>query len=273
VWGIFDGHTNDVLYEGNECAGSVEEHGIYHSNSGDRATIRGNILHANNACGLHMNGDASAGGDGVISDCTIENNIVYGNAPTTPGGSGINCDGVQNCRFRNNLLYDNHASGISLYMIDAAEPATGNQITNNTILMASNGRWCINIKDGSFGATLRNNILLNNNGGRGSIDISADSLTGFTSDFNVTADRFSLDDVFLTFAEWQAQTLQDASSLIATPPQVFYIPDGLLAEDYLLLPTSPARNAGGVQNAPVVDSRGVPRPQDTDFDIGCFEME
>jgi hypothetical protein len=274
-WGILDGHVDDALYEGNECAGSVEEHGIYHSNSGDRATIRRNVLHGNNACGLHMNGDLSAGGDGIISDCTIEKNIVYGNAPNTPGGSAINCDGVQDSFFRNNLLFDNHASGISFYQIDAAAPASGNLVTNNTIYMASNARWAMNIQNGSFGATLRNNILLNANAGRGSIDISADSLPGFTSDFNITADRFSLDGNFVTLAEWQAQTFQDASSATATAGELFYDPAGILVEDYLLKPGSPARDAGGVQNAPVVDLRGAPRPRPVggDFDIGCFEME
>mgnify|MGYP003418172734 CR=1 FL=1 len=40
------------------------------------------------------------------------------------GGSGINGDGLINSVIRNNLLYDNHASGISLYRIDGATGAT-----------------------------------------------------------------------------------------------------------------------------------------------------
>src|SRR5207302_10186010 len=92
------------------------------------------------------------------------------------GGSGINCDGVQNSRIENNLIYNNHASGISLYQIDAAAGSTNNVVVNNTIEMASDGRWPINIKNASTGNTVYNNVLLNDNGGRGSIDIAADSL-------------------------------------------------------------------------------------------------
>ena len=79
--------------------------------SGDNPIIRGNI-HDNHACGLHMNGDASMGGDGVISNALVENNVIYNNG--VGGGSGINCDGVTDSIIRNNLLYNNHANGRSL---------------------------------------------------------------------------------------------------------------------------------------------------------------
>ena len=38
-WGIFTGFADDVLFENNECYGAKDEHGIYHSPSGDRAVI------------------------------------------------------------------------------------------------------------------------------------------------------------------------------------------------------------------------------------------
>ena len=38
-WGIFTGHVNDLLIESNSTSGSVDEHGIYASNSGDGPTI------------------------------------------------------------------------------------------------------------------------------------------------------------------------------------------------------------------------------------------
>lgn len=274
MWGILTGHVQDILIEGNECSGSRVEHGIYHSNSGDRATIRGNILHHNRANGLHMNGDISAGGDGIISDCLVENNVIYQNG--TGGGSGINCDGVQSSVIRNNLLFDNHASGISLYQIDAGAPAIGNFITNNTIVQASDGRWCINIRDGSSGATLRNNILMSRHSFRGAINIDAASLPGFTSNFNQVISRFTLDDgnSVISLTAWQTATLQDMNSSVAAPENLFYTPNGVLAEDYLLKPGSPAINTGGAQNSPNFDLRGVPRPQGGpgNFDAGCFEM-
>ena len=43
-----------------------------------------------------MNGDVSQGGDGIISGALVEENIIYDNG--VGGGSGINCDGVQNSR-------------------------------------------------------------------------------------------------------------------------------------------------------------------------------
>jgi len=61
-WGIFTDFSDDLLIEHNEAYGSKLEHGIYHSNSGDRPTIRGNVIHGNYAAGLHMNADASMGG-------------------------------------------------------------------------------------------------------------------------------------------------------------------------------------------------------------------
>lgn len=117
---------------------SQAEHGIYVSHSGERPVIRKNVVFGNRANGIHMNGDVSQGGDGIISDALVADNTIYDNG--LGGGSGINCDGVQSSIFRDNLLYNNHASGISLYQIDAAQPARGNQVLNNTIVMASAGR-------------------------------------------------------------------------------------------------------------------------------------
>ena len=79
--GIFTGFTNDVLIEYNICSNSIDEHGIYVSNSSDRPIIRFNECFGNNATGIHMNGDLSAGGDGIISDALIYGNILSSNLP------------------------------------------------------------------------------------------------------------------------------------------------------------------------------------------------
>ena len=178
-WGILTGFSDDLVIENNVMSRSQAEHGIYVSNSGDRPMIRRNHVWGNNANGIHMNGDLSQGGDGVISGAVVEGNIIHDNG--VAGGSGINCDGVQSSIIRNNLLYNNHASGISLYQIDAGQPARNNQILNNTIVMASDARWAINIQNASTGNVVRNNILFNQHPFRGSIAISADSLPGFVS--------------------------------------------------------------------------------------------
>src|SRR5215470_398763 len=78
-WGIFSGFADDFTIEDNEAWGSVVEHGIYVSNSGDRPVIRRNHVHDNHANGIHMNGDASQGGDGVISGALVEANVIHGN--------------------------------------------------------------------------------------------------------------------------------------------------------------------------------------------------
>jgi parallel beta-helix repeat protein len=76
--GIFTAFSDDLLIEANESYANGE-HGIYTSNSGDRPTIKDNLLHGNFAAGIHMNADVSQGGDGVISDALVERNIIFGN--------------------------------------------------------------------------------------------------------------------------------------------------------------------------------------------------
>jgi len=107
TWGLFTDFSDHLLIENNEAYGSVEQHGIYVSNSGDYPIIRGNRVHDNYACGIHMNADASMGGDGIISHGVVEANVVYDNG--AGGGAAINMDGVTDTIVRNNLLHGNHA--------------------------------------------------------------------------------------------------------------------------------------------------------------------
>src|SRR4029078_3394576 len=112
-WGLFTDFSDDLLIEGNESCGATSEHGMYVSDSGDRPVVRGNVIHDNHANGLHMNGDASMGGDGIISSPVVEGNYIYNNG--VGGGSGINMDGVERAMIRNNVIVNTHASGISMY--------------------------------------------------------------------------------------------------------------------------------------------------------------
>lgn len=268
VWGVLTGFCDDLLIENNVASNSIEQHGIYVGNSGDRPVIRANTIFGNNANGIHMNGDISQGGDGIISNATVEDNVIYDNG--VGGGSGINCDGVQDSLIRNNLIYDEHASGISLYQIDGGGPSTGNRVLNNTVLIASNGRWALNIQDGAANTTARNNILWNDHSFRGSLDISDDSLPGFTDDNNAVMDRFTTDggDTILTLAEWQLQTGQDVHSFVAMPDALFVDASG---DDYQLSATSPALDTGETRVDVPTDIVGVARPQGAGFDIGAYE--
>jgi parallel beta-helix repeat protein len=268
VWGVLTGFCDDLLIENNIASRSGEQHGIYVGNSGDRPVLRGNTIFGNNANGIHMNGDISQGGDGIISNAIVEDNVIYDNG--LGGGSGINCDGVQDSLIRNNLIYDEHASGISLYQIDGGGPSTGNRVLNNTVLIASNGRWALNIQDGAASTTARNNILWNDHSFRGSIDISPDSLPGFTDDNNAVMDRFTTDggDTIWTLAEWQQQTGQDAHSFVATPAALFVDAGN---DDYELSAASPAVDTGETRDDVPTDIVGVARPQGAGFDIGAYE--
>ena len=276
-WGIFTGHVNDLLIENNETSGSTIEHGIYVSNSGDRPVIRGNKSWGNVRNGIHINGDAEQDGDGIISNALVSGNTIYNNG--VQGGSGINMDGVQNSRIENNLIYDAHASGISLYQIDGGGPSSGNVVVNNTIHQASNGRWAINIKGiedddpttpGAINNTILNNILVSQHSLRGAIDISPDSLPGLVSDYNAVISRFTTNDTasVISLAQWRTQTGQDAHSFVATPTALF---ENWAAGDYRLKAGSPAINAGTNTQAPEVDLFGNPRPAGA-VDIGAIEF-
>jgi parallel beta-helix repeat protein len=268
TWGIFTGFCDDLLIEDNVTSRSGDEHGIYVSNSGDRPVIRGNRIWGNHANGIHMNGDASMGGDGIISGALVEANIIWDNG--TGGGSGINMDGVQDSLVRNNLVFDSHASGISLYRIDGAAGSSNNRVLNNTVLVSADGRWALNIQNGSTGNEVRNNIFWSDHGYRGAMSVCSACLPGFTSDHNAVEDRFTLDDgdSTLTLGEWRSATGQDTDSLLASPSELFESPAG---DDYHLSAESPAGDAGELRADVPRDLDGVTRPIGATHDIGAYE--
>lgn len=268
-WGILTGFVNDLLIEDNRTSGSIDEHGIYVGNSGDRPVIRGNEIFGNRANGIHVNADRFAGLDGVIEGALIAGNTIYDNG--VGGGSGINMDGVQDSRIENNLIYNSHASGISLYQIDGAEPSTGNVVINNTVHQAADGRWALNLQDGAANNTVANNIFISDHSFRGAIDGSPDSLPGLVSDYNAVVSRFTNNggDSVESLAQWRQATGQDTNSLIATAAELFVDP---VAGDYRLASDSPARNAGWNLWGAGDDLLGVARPVGARVDIGAYEF-
>jgi len=276
VTGIFLAFCYHPLIQFNQSAGNGE-HGIYQSNSGDYPTIRGNILHHNFSAGIHMNGDRNfTPGDGVISFALVEKNVIYENGAPPGGGSGINCDGVSDSVIINNLLYNNHASGISLYAIDGAEGSSRNKVFNNTIVMAADGRWCINIPAAAegqpdpVGNKVENNILYTPHTFRGSISTYGNSVSGFESDYNTVVDRFSTDDgdTNMSLTAWRLFGY-DLHSVISTPSALFVNP---ATNDYHLMVGSPAVDAGISVAEVTQDLDGIPRPQGSAYDTGCFEL-
>jgi len=271
TWGIFTDFSDHLLIQSNECYGSQTQHGIYVSNSGDWPVVRKNLLHDNAGAGLQLNADASQGGDGIITGALIEDNVIYNNG--SAGGSAINLDGVQNSTIRNNLLYNNHASGIAMFHGDGAQGPAGDLVYNNTINMATDGRWALRI-DSSVGTnTLRDNILYNSNPNHGGIDFTnAADVAATNSDYNifgggnwaVTPDDGS---TFYTLSQWQGLS-HEQHSLVATLSGLFVNPS---ANDYHLLATAPAVDRGQTLTTVTVDADGRPRPEGASSDIGCYE--
>lgn len=282
--GIFTAFSNHVLIDSNETDHNGE-HGIYQSNSSVSPVIRGNLSHHNEDAGIHMNGDLSEQpGNGLVQFATVENNQIWENG--AHGGSGINCDGVDDSIFRNNLLYNNHASGISLYVIDGAHGSSNNKVYNNTIVMAPHSRYAVNIPDDSggdnegdddqprksppVGNVVENNILYTPDTNHGSILVAAASVSGFHSDYNVVVDHFSDNNgnSLITLAQWQALGF-DNHSFIATPAQLFVDP---ATNNYQLKTGSPAIDTGTALLDVPTDILGVTRPQGLAWDIGCYEF-
>jgi hypothetical protein len=271
TWGIFTDFSDHLLIQNNECYGSVTQHGIYVSNSGDWPVVRRNRLHDNAGAGLQLNADATQGGDGIITGAVIEDNIIYNNG--SAGGSAINLDGVQYSTIQNNLLYNNHASGIAMFRIDGAEGPVGNLVYNNTINMATDGRWALRI-DSTVGTnTIRDNILYNSNPNHGGIDFTnATDVAGTDSAYNIFGGgnwAATPDDgnTFYSLSQWQALG-HEQHSFVATLSSLFVNPS---SNDYHLLATSPAVDAGQTLAAVPTDAEGRPRPEGVASDIGCYE--
>jgi parallel beta-helix repeat protein len=269
-WGIFTGFTDDITIENNSCSFSEDEHGIYVSNSSDRPIIRNNHSFNNNGCGIHMNGDISMGGDGIISNAVVEGNILHDNG--YGGGSAINMDGVQESEIFNNLIYNNHATGIAMYQIDGGDASKNNNVYNNTVIQPSDGRWCIISVNGSTGNTIYNNILINHHSFKGSIAVDAASMIGLVSDYNVLVNRLSDDDGSsnMTLSQWQSLGY-DLHSMIADPESQIFVDHA--NSNFHLLQNSQAVDAGTNLVLPTVfeDLDNISRPQGSGFDIGCYE--
>ncbi len=259
---LLDNTIDNIHDAGNTLYG----HGIYLSGSTSGAVVRGNDIYDNDETGIHIDGDASEGGTGLVSGALIEDNVIDNN-----GQNAINADGLQDSTIENNLIYDYQDYGICLYQIDASAPSENNVIVNNTIDAGSTGSGAaVRILDGSTGNTILNDILLG--GGGVTLRISSDSISGLVSNYNVVGSLYQSDDTGDTesLAQWQSATGQDANSFTATAAQLFVSPSN---NSYQELSTSPSIGAGTLTDAPSTDILGNPRPSTYGYDIGCYEYE
>lgn len=268
--GISSGHTHYVLIENNSTS-SNNEHGTYTNNSSDYGIERGNLVFDNYGCGMHHNGDRrTGGGDGIMSFWLNEKNIIYGNG--TGGGAAINCDGVQDSKFINNLAYNNTAGGLTWYYTDASSNCLRDLFYNNTMVFQNGvGRDVVLISKGKvlpINNKIKNNILYTNRADKCSINIYASSISGFESDYNVVIDRFSVNagKSRITLATWRTYGY-DIHSFISDPATLFVDPAN---GNFHLKSTSPAINAGTTLTEVTTDIEGYPRTAGS-YDIGCYE--
>jgi len=267
-WGIFTAFVDYFTAESNECSTSELEHGIYHSNSGDYAVIRYNTCHHNYGCGIQINADPSMGGDGISSFNQVTHNIAYENG--AGGGAAINLASVRDSLIANNLIYNNSAGGIAAWDDGQGHQwgSKDNRYYNNTVHMPSEGRWAINLGNGSTGCDIKNNILIHESTSRGGLEIDSSSMTGLESDTNIIT-RVSVDETTMSLSDWQTLYGQDAYSEVRIAAELFISP----GSDYHLLDTAFARNNGQTIPEIIDDLENRSRPQGNAYDIGCYEYE
>jgi hypothetical protein len=276
--GIFFAHSDGTWVENNESRHNGE-HGLYCSDSSHFPTIRMNYLHHNHAAGVHMNGGFGFGeGDGIIRSPVVERNRIAYNGHG--GGAAINCDGVKDGIIRNNVAYQNSATGIALYRVDGAIASSDNKIYNNVFVMANPSRWVVAIlgsEDGGGGTnnSIKNNILYTDDPTKGSIATYSTSKDVLDSDYNIVVDRFdtnvSLEGAaHATLAHWRSGRMpQDRHSLLAPADLDTLFVDRAL-DDYHVRSTSVARDAGVTIAEVVNDFDGQPRS--APYDIGADEL-
>jgi len=231
VWGIFTGFCSNLKIRNNITSHSIQQHGIYVSNTSENILVHDNISHSNNAAGIHMNGDKNMGGLGLITNASIHNNLIYYNGKA--GGSAINMDGVQNSKVYNNILYDNYANGIALFQGDGSDGSKYNEIVHNTIVMSKDARWCALFKKNSSYNIFMNNVCVSNHHYRGAITIDDSSLIGFKSDYNAYTPIFTLDggESTISLKEWQSINSNDTNSTAVSDINTLF--------DYLLKDFTP----------------------------------
>jgi nitrous oxidase accessory protein NosD len=141
---------------------SEREHGIYFSTT-DYPVVKACSIHHNAACGIHLNGDAGEGGDGMITGAVIEDNVIYMNGKK--GGAAVNMDGVEKSLIKGNVVSNNYAGGIVSFHQDGAKTGSGNSFIGNTVTFErGRGRFGLAVYGECQGIVIQGNKL---EGGRG----------------------------------------------------------------------------------------------------------
>jgi parallel beta-helix repeat protein len=246
----FYGNTHsDILIEGNTI-----RHAGYYGEQGDGIDLKAGLMNVTVRNNVIQNMQSpDEGGDGIVSlgvFTPVPTNYLFeGNRISGGMGSGMTLLAQSSSVIRNNLIYRNAGSGISL--TDAAAFInTAVRIYNNTIYGNAVG-----VRIGAAnGVTLRNNLVFNNGSGGDSWGSS-----NISSDYNL-------------FAPGPAGFPEGVHSIVI--PQTSGITVDPAQGDFRLAPQSPAIDKGAdlstVGFASTFD--GLFRPQGIAWDIGAYEL-
>ena len=270
-YGIYSSWQDGILVDANSVSGGWNS-GIYTANGCRNYSVRGNEVYDVGGNGIHNNGDLTAGPPGINSNAVIEGNVIH-NVGFGIGGQAISCDGVQDSHIRNNLLYDVHAKGISLYVVDAADGSARNVVANNTVLVAADGQVPLRLNHASSHNTVINNIFLTAAPGGAWTDCEETGLVETTIDHNVTTGVEMIGSVERD--DWGTTYGFDAHSIIANDAGTLFVDAG--THDYRLAVSSPAIDAGtnfpAPRGAPLFDLAGNRRPHGRNWDVGAYEFQ
>ncbi len=237
--------------------------------SGDNLTIRGNVIQGQGGYGIQVFDQRRASGETyerVISNVTVENNILYRNAGRTSRGIIISAqDGTGptahttgvNALVRNNLIYNVAYDGI---LIDSG--FDGVKVYNNTIYNTDTGSPGILLR--KIAATFSTNVEIKNN----IIDLGANYATNDHIDAGNSTGVYTIDNNL--YWPGPAKFVNGASDANAIEADPLFVNPG--AFDFHLQQGSGAVDTGLPLTVDVpADMEGTLRPLGAGYDIGAYE--
>lgn len=240
--------------------GQYEAYGTYIE--GPRMIVRGNTIYRTNGNGIRL-GNTTDNSDN--SGLVVENNLVYdvdgtiwwydssnptaGTCLLKPGGNGIVGWGTVNSTYRNNIVVNNKAGGITVNSNTTIAHGPGSRVYNNTTF----GNYGHGLMSYSYD-TIRNNISFGNNTGGGSYPGIYLVYSGNTADHNLGT-----------------VTSAGSGNIVANnlPGDPTFV--NAAGMDFRLQAGSPAIDRGAALAEVPTDFAGESRPQGGGWDIGAFE--
>ncbi len=208
----------------------------------------------------------------TVDRCVFQNNqanemgaLAYMASPTSSGTYTL---GIGNCAFTANTA--NAANAASALAIVQAPGSTVMLATiiNNCTFASNDDNFGFNILLQVFPATLRNCIIAGANG----FGLAANApglATMINNNFNQNGDG---DYAYGSPGSQTVLTVDQINALSGCSGNIGVDNDFVGGQNYHLEAASGAVNAGSATEAPDTDIDGVPRPQGSGYDIGCYEF-